>query len=961
MGYFADLGVGALYLSPFLRSRRGSTHGYDTVDHGEIDPAVGTEDEFRALATAARERGMGLVLDIVPNHMSIDDPRNGWWQNVLENGQCSPFANYFDIDWTPPKVALQGKVLLAFLGDQFGKVLEDQQTQLVYQDQRFMIRYYERLFPTDPRSWALVLRAALEQLVPVLEQTNPQRMELESVITALEHLPERSQVNPEAIQQRHRENDVARRRLSVLLQASREIREALAGTLESYNGTLGDPHSFDRLEAFLNEQAYRLCYWRVATDEINYRRFFDVDTLAAIRVEDDAVFEGVHALPLKFVAEGHVSGLRIDHADGLLDPQAYLAKLDNRAREAATSGPRRGLLNGSGPWMLVEKILSRDERLPADWPVAGTTGYNFLNLVNGLFVDRQGWAAIRDAYQKFTGQNEPFERVLYGAKRTILSSSLSSELYVLSSRLVRIAEQHRWSRDFTRASLFRALREVVACFPVYRTYTRPGSAGVSEEDRKRIRAAVRLAKRWNPAMSPSFFDFIASVLLLEAPDGLSEAVLEERREFVLKFQQVTGPVTAKGMEDTAFYRYYPLASLDEVGGNPLQSSVTVDRFHEVIQDRLANWPQEMSATGTHDTKRGEDLRARLNVLSEIPAAWEAAVGRWHAMNAQARRAVDDELVAAGQIPDANEEYLIYQTLVGLWPVLPPAGPGLDEAGWSALVERLLQYAEKAFREAKVHTSWLNPEREYEDSVQTFIKAILADRQSEFLQDLDALVRSIAHAGFVNSLSQLLIKIGAPGVPDFYQGVEFWDFNLVDPDNRRPVDYAARRRALTELIDTGRSDLGKLSGELLSHWPDERLKLLVTWRGLQCRREHPDLFSGHYQALPVTGARKANTCAFARVAWPQWAICAVPRLAVEAWCGVEQPHETSRDGTAGGWIPGRWWRETVIELPADAPRRWRDAITGRAATAQPQGDTAAALDVGELFTQFPVALLISEPE
>jgi (1->4)-alpha-D-glucan 1-alpha-D-glucosylmutase len=962
VSYLADLGVGALYLSPFLRSKLNSTHGYDIVDHGQVDPALGTDDDFLALANEVKASGMGLVIDIVPNHMCIDDTHNGWWQDLLENGPCSPYANYFDVDWNPPKAALHGKILLAVLGDQFGRILEDQQLQLVYQDQRFMIRYAERHFPTDPRSWVAVLKLTLEAVAVSLEPGQPQRLELESVITALEHLPERSNLATEAIQERYREKEVARRRLGVLLQGSPVVREALAGSLNSFNGTRGMPESFDRLETFLNEQAYRLCYWRVATDEINYRRFFDVDTLAAIRVEDPDVFRATHALALRFVSEGFVTGLRIDHADGLLDPQNYLATLAESANEAVGAA-------APSPYLLVEKILSRDEKLPRDWPVQGTTGYNFLNVLNGLFVDRDGWYALRNTYQSFTGEFATFPRVLYDAKHAILSTSLSSELYVLSDQLVRIAEQHRWSRDFTRASLFRSLREVVACFPVYRTYIRPGSDEVTAEDRKRIRETVRVAKRRNPAVSPSYFDFIASVLLLDDPDGLSELCRAQRRQFVLKFQQVTGPITAKGMEDTAFYRYYPLASLNEVGGDPMYPIVSVERFHDNQRERVADWPHEMSATGTHDTKRGEDLRARLNVLSEIPDAWAAAIARWRQLNAQSRPAVDDEQVADGQSPDANEEYLIYQTLVGIWPIAPTAAKtdlneavADDDAAWALLTQRMLNYLEKALREAKLHTSWLAPDREFEDSVQAFVRAILNDRTSPFLIDLDRFARSIADAGFVNSLAQLLVKICAPGVPDFYQGVELWDFNLVDPDNRRPVDFSLRREMLAQLISGSREDQPGVARELLSLWPDERVKLLVTWRGLECRRKDAELFSnGDYQSLTLVGPRQANACAFTRVAGERWAICIVPRLAQAAWTEDVADDSEPRGDRQIDWAPSRWWRQTWLELPVDGPRRFRHAITGQIIKPLEKGATGLTLDLGDLFAAFPVALLTSELE
>jgi (1->4)-alpha-D-glucan 1-alpha-D-glucosylmutase len=975
--YLHDLGVGALYLSPFFRARRGSTHGYDMVDPSQVDPSLGTEEEFGALAEKARDEELGVLIDLVPNHMGIDDPSNAWWQDVLENGAASPQASYFDIDWTPPKAALQGKVLLAILGDRFGTVLEQQQLQLIYQDHTFLIRCHERRLPTDHRTWVPLLKRVVEQLSHVLAAEEPRRMELESVMTALEHLPPRTDTSAEGVQVRYREKEIARRRLAALIDASAEIRAALMATLEEYNGRPGDPRSFDLLEAFLDEQAYRLCYWRVATDEINYRRFFDIDAMAAIRVEDPAVFQAVHTAVFRFLQRGWVTGLRVDHCDGLLDPQGYLETLSDQSAESlqlpanamATGQTNAAKPEAKPPYLVVEKILSRDETLPVDWPVQGTTGYGFLNLLNGLFVDRAGVAKIRTFYGRFTDQQDNFPAILRDSKRTILGTSLSSELYVLSNQLVRIAEQDRASRDFTRPSLFRALRDVMVCFPVYRTYIRPGSDEVSDVDRRRIREAVRAAKRVNPATSPTFFDFLASVLLREDPDGLSEAQRDQRRRFVLKFQQVSGPVTAKGMEDTAFYRYYPLASLDEVGGDPGQAAVLPEQFHKRIRERMAHWPHEMLATGTHDTKRGEDLRARLNVLSEIPEAWSAAVGRWQRLNASARVELDET-----QVPDANEEYLIYQTLVGTWPMIPRGAAAGSEAG-QEYVERIVHYIEKALHEAKLHSSWLNPDQAYDTAVANFVRAILADRNSPFINDLDAFVRSIADAGFLNSLAQTLVKICAPGVPDFYQGVELWDFNLVDPDNRRPVDFPRRREALSRLAVRSKDDLAGLAGELVANWPGDELKLFVIWRALHCRRENIDLFRGDYEPLVVVGQREASVCAFARHAGSQWAVCIVPRMTYPAWQDTTGGEASESKNTPAAPLPaGRWWRQTSVQLPAGAPAQWRNVFTGKQLSAAP-GDKndksresksrdggsldVRSLEVGEIFESFPVTLLVSE--
>lgn len=946
VGYLSDLGMGAAYLSPFFRAATGSTHGYDVVDPRQLDPSLGTEEDFGQLAETLRVQGMGMIVDIVPNHMGIADPHNVWWQDVLENGPASTFAKFFDIDWNPPKEALRGKVLLPVLGDQFGRIVEEGQLQLAYEDQRFAVRYFEHAFPTDPRSWVGVLRTAVDELAPAMDADVPERMELESIMTSLEHLPPRTELASEAISQRYREKEVARRRLAALIDSSREVAGAMAAAVTRFNGRRGEPASFDKLEGLLADQPYRLCYWRVATDEINYRRFFDVDSLAAIRVEDPQVFEAVHEAILQFIARGWVTALRIDHADGLREPQRYLADLAAAVRQVLRADSP-GEHGASPPlYTVVEKILAFDEGLPADWQAHGTTGYDFLNLLNGVFVDRLGAYSLRDVYARFLGAWEPFSQVLYESERTILATSLSAEMYVLSYLLDRISEQHRWSRDFTRFSLFRALREVVACFPVYRTYIRPEAGEVHVDDRRRIQDAVRLAKRRNPAMSPTFFDFIASVLLLEIPEGLSEEDRQERMQFVLRFQQFTGPVKAKGLEDTAFYRYCPLVSLNEVGGDPAVAGVSIEQFHRRVVEQSSSWPHTMLSSGTHDTKRGEDLRARLNVLSEAPGAWEEAVRRWRDFNAGARVELD-----GAAVPDANEEYLIYQTLVGSWP-----SGGLP-AGSESYIGRIVQYVDKALREAKLHTSWLNPYEEYDGGVANFIRGILADPAAPFVQDLDRFVGTIADAGFTNSLAQLLVKVCAPGVPDFYQGTELWDFNLVDPDNRRPVDFAARRQALAAIKQRLAESRSQLVAELVRQWPDQRIKLFTMWQALQFRKHRASLLEGKYQPLFSDGPRAPHVIAFARVAEPQWAVCVVPRLTMAAW--PTRRSELAAPADAADWPLADWWRETLCQLPPDAPRRWRDVFTGRALLAvNPTPDTAA-LDLGDVFRHFPVALLSGE--
>jgi (1->4)-alpha-D-glucan 1-alpha-D-glucosylmutase len=939
VGYLSDLGITTVYASPLFRAREQSSHGYDVVDYDVIDPSIGTEDDFGAFCGELQRHGMGLMMDAVPNHMGIDDWHNRWWQDVLANGPSSRYSKYFDIDWSPPKETLKDRILLPFLGDQFGKVLENQELTLVYDDGRFRVLYYDRRFPIAPRSSLLILRLALEHLSRELAPEDPHRMEFESVMTAIGNLPPRTTHDPEQSEIRRREAEVIRRRLATLSSVNVPVRRSIAAAVTELNGRRGNPASFDRLEELLSDQVYRLCYWRVASDEINYRRFFDINALAAVRVEDPEVFRAVHSLIVRFFQRGWISGLRIDHPDGLLDPQQYMADLNGRLREACEENG--GAQSSADPvpqapcwplYVVVEKILTRDEELPADWPVCGTTGYDFLNLVSGMLVDQRGVRQLTDAYTRFTDQPRAFRDVLYQSKRTILSTSMASELYVLTGNLERIAEQHRWSRDFTRTALRRVLAEVIACFAVYRTYIRPATGRVREEDRQQILSAIRAAQHRNPALSPATFDFLASVLLLEYPEGLREEDRQQRMQFVLKFQQMTGPVMAKGMEDTAFYRWYPLAAMAEVGGDPSSHGISVGRFHQRIAQRVEHWPCSLLATATHDTKRGEDVRARLLAISEVPEVWEQAIRRWQSCNESCRVEVDGL-----RVPDANEEYLLYQTVVGTWPIPLP-----DPGAWNTYVERIAAYMEKALREAKLHTSWANPDGLYEQGVKAFLRGILDKRRSpRFLQDLATFVESIADAGWINGLAQCVLKICAPGVPDFYQGTDLWDFHLVDPDNRSPVDFERRATLLSELRMRAYADLSGLVKELMAEWPDERLKMLVIWRGLELRRRHRNVFlEGSYQPLSSEGPRSGHVCSFVREHGGRWVMAVVPRSVA----GVNRAEFSA------------WWDATSLQLPDNAPRHWRHIITGQSVLAT-NGDSATGmLRLIDVFSQFPVAIL-----
>ena len=642
--YLYDLGVSDCYGSPLFASRQGSPHGYDIIDHSMLNPEIGSEDEFAEFARRLGRRGMGLIVDVVPNHMCIAGSSNRWWNDVLENGPSSPYAQFFDIDWLPPKPDLAGKALLPMLGDQYGLVLENQEISITYRHGAFFADYYETWLPIAPRSYTQILEPILPEIKAAYGAHHPHILELESIITALGHLPRCEETAPERIRERQREKEIIKRRIDLLLTECDEARRALNNSLRDLNGTKGVSESFDRLERLLADQAYRLGFWRVAADEINYRRFFDINELAAIRVEDPQVFAAVHELILRLIEQGFVTGLRIDHVDGLFDPAQYLGDLQAACLEARARLPMADATGAENLtsyrdadsckpfYIIVEKILSHGELMRPHWPAHGTTGYGFLNQLNGVFVEKENEAAIRRLYERGAGEAPNFADLIYECKKLILRVAMSSELHVLARRIDRISEQRRISRDFTLNSLQYALGEVIACFPVYRSYTRKQQAEVCREDRRHINKAISESKRRNPATSPSIFDFIGKLLLLEEPAGLTEAQRDARRDFIQRFQQLTGPVMAKGVEDTAFYRYYPLASLNEVGGEPQRFGITVEEFHGLNAQRMFERPHGLSATSTHDTKRGEDVRARINVLSEIPGKWYRAICRWKEIN-----------------------------------------------------------------------------------------------------------------------------------------------------------------------------------------------------------------------------------------------------------------------------------------------------------------------------------------
>src|SRR5213082_1430577 len=693
--YLDALGVSDAYASPYFQARPDSLHGYDITDHNKLNVAIGSREEYDSWIAQLHVHGMGHVLDFVPNHVGIADSRNEWWMDVLENGPSSRYAPYFDIDWRPVKFDLRDKVLLPILSDQYGRVLERGELRMRFEEGTFYLLYGERRLPIAPGTYRYVLDVALENLAEHKDEDF--YAELQSILTALEYLPKRTETDPRRIAERIREKEIIKRRLERHCVEAPQVQQAIEKALARISGEPGDPRSFDALDELLNAQSYRLAFWRVAAEEINYRRFFDVNDLAAIRVELPKVFDAVHRLLLELVQTRAVTALRIDHPDGLDLPREYFEKIQQRCAKAlAIALPQ----DGRAIYMVAEKILTGAEPLRKDWLVHGTPGYDFANQVMQLLVDSSAETELTKTFHRFIGHSLHFGHLVYAKKLQVMRLALANDVDVLGNMVDRLSEQNRWYRDFTLEALARAVRETIACFPVYRTYLAPGQP-VSEEDRQVIERAIASAKRRNPGMEESIFNFLRDILLFRFPENLDSQAREEHMHFVLKFQQFTGPIMAKGLEDTVFYIYNRLAALNEVGGEPQQFGIGVDAFHERNLDRNRNWPATLLATSTHDTKRSEDVRARMLAISEIPQLWGRSLQKWRTANRRFKKQIDD-----AEAPDAGEEYLLYQTLLGTWPVdldgapVPSVGP--------KFIARIQRYMAKALKEAKLNTSWIQP-------------------------------------------------------------------------------------------------------------------------------------------------------------------------------------------------------------------------------------------------------------
>ena len=958
--YLQALGITHCYASPILRARTGSQHGYDITDHNTINPEIGTPEEFEAFAQDLKALGMGLILDIVPNHMGVGHGTNPWWQDVLENGQSSAYADFFDIDWHPLKEELEGKVLLPVLGAAYGDELEQGKLKLNFDAGSFYISYYDRRFPLDPQTYPFIFEqlGTLSELHPDDQQWREKDApELQALVRNLRELPPTSSTDPEAKARRQRTTSVLKKQLGGLAERSTVVRAAIEEAVRRVNGDPEYPASFDVLHRILESQAYRVAHWRVSGEEINYRRFFDINDLVGLRMENPAVFAETNKLLRRLLADEYISGIRLDHPDGLFNPVQYFSRMQmlyaashccgkDPTGPVAENGIELDVLSlCSGEditqdaplYLLVEKILEPGEHLRKDWPVDGTVGYEFGNLLNNVFINSRTRRFFTNLYHRFIGGPIDVNTLIYGSKKRIMLTSLSSEVAVLTHMLEDLSSTDRRARDFTRSLLRNAIRETIACFPVYRTYI-DARGTVSDEDRGYIQEAVARAKRRNQNSNLAVYDFLRNALLLEGPDNDCGAEhYRKRLLFSLKFQQLTGPVMAKGLEDTACYIYNRFISVNEVGGSPVEFGIGLDEFHHGNLERLRDWPYSLLSTSTHDSKRSEDVRARLNVLSEMPKQWSEQVIRWRRANRSKKRTLSDGRV----VPDANEEYMLYQTLVGAWPLEMNSEADRDE-----FATRIKEFMTKAVHEAKVNVSWLNQNQEYVDGLTQFIDRILRPgsekRPNHFLRQFETFLSPVQFFGAINSLAQVVIKGTAPGVPDFYRGCELWDFSLVDPDNRRPVNYQRRQRYLAELLK-GEAGPESPSSNVLSNSCDGRSKMWTTMKVLRFRREHPELFSAGSEYIPLVAlnAWHEHVIAFARQCDDDMAITIAPRFTYNLMKGEQR-------------LPvGDAWSDAEIALPPNAAPELNNVLTGEIVRVH-QG----RLLCREVFRSFPVALLSS---
>ena len=903
--YLAELAISDLYASPIFKARKGSPHGYDVVDQTQINPELGSESDFEDLATALVEHRLGWLQDIIPNHMAFSH-ENNTLMDVLENGRASEYYTFFDVEWHHPYEGIRNRVLAPFLGTFFGEALEKGQIKLSYDDSGLWMTYFDIRFPLKVESYLNIFTYDLDRLKNDLGSDHSDFTKLLGIVYLLKNLPSQEQNR-----ERYAQMAFAKRMLWELYSTNEHLKGFIDTNILIFNGDPQFPLSFNLLDGLLSEQHFRLSFWKVATEEINYRRFFNINELISLKIEEDAVFDHTHSLIFKLLNKKKVSGLRIDHLDGLYDPTRYLQQLRKQVGEL---------------YVVAEKILQQGEQLPHVWPVQGTSGYDFLNYLNQIFCKKDSETKFTRIYSRFTNLKVSFAELVYEKKKLILERHMAGDVDNIANLLKRASSRDRHGGDITLYGLKMAMVEVMARFPVYRTYI--SEEVFRDEDRFYIGTAVDKALQSNPGLMHEL-QFIRRFLLLELGDYLSAEEKKDCLHFVMRFQQFTGPLMAKGFEDTTLYIYNRLLSLNEVGGFPENFGVSLEEFHDFNRSRNDFWPHSLNATSTHDAKRGEDVRARLNVLSELPEEWENNIRKWSKINSKKKKTM-----GGLRVPEKNDEYFLYQTLIGAYPFSQKELP--------LFTERIKSYLIKAVREAKIHTAWLEPDHEYEDGCIKFLEQIHnTSKTNEFLETFFPFQRKVAYYGIFNSLSQTLIKITSPGVPDFYQGAEMWDLNLVDPDNRRPVDFGIRESLLRNITEAAQGDLLSLLDELLRHREDGRIKLFLISMALKTRKQHADIFQmGTYIPLAVSGRLKDHLVAFLREYDDKRTVTIAPRFFVAL---VEE-----------GKLPlgTEVWQDTTVVMPVIAPLKWTNALTGEVIP----GDKH--LPVGKILKHFPVALLVS---
>lgn len=895
VAYLANLGIADIYASPIFKACQGSTHGYDVVDQTIFNPELGIESDFSDLIAQVQQHKMGWLQDIVPNHMAYDS-QNLWLMDVLEHGKDSEFFDFFDVHWNQTYEEMDERILAPLLGDFYGNCLERGEIKLEYKEQGLIVNYFGLELPVKIESYITFITHNLGALTREVGRQHPDFIKFLGILYLLRTISEQTKQR-----ERYDQLKFIKSLLWETYSQNPLVEKFIHNNLKEFNGEVGNPESFNLLDKLLAEQFYRLSFWKVGAEEINYRRFFTVNELISVKVEELKVFNKTHELISRLVGENKFTGVRIDHIDGLYNPAEYLTRLREKLGDT---------------YITVEKILELTEDLPSNWQIQGTSGYEFLNYVNGLFCKSENEHEFNNIYTSFTGLKTTYEDLVYEKKSLILSRNLAGDLENLTLILKRISSHTRAGSDFTIYGLRQALFQVLVLFPIYRTYI--DANGVTEVDQKYVKETIKAAKKKAPLLINEL-NFIQKVLLLEYEDFRSKTQREEWLYFVMRSQQLTGPLMAKGVEDTLLYVYNRLLSLNEVGGNPSHFGIELSLFDQFNQNKVNNWQQGMNTTATHDTKRGEDIRARLNVLSEIPQEWSRQVNEWRKLN---------QVHKQDSMPDANDEYFFYQTLLGVFP--------FAESDLANLPTRIKDYILKAVREAKVHTAWLRPDEEYEQAFFSFIERIFAAKESDFWQQFRPFQKQIAEYGIYNSLAQVLIKNTAPGVPDLYQGAELWELSLVDPDNRRPVDYQQRISFLEDIQAKTKQDILQLVKELIATKETGKIKLFLTHQLLKARKNYSEIFlNGNYQPIEITGKHRNHIIAFARNYEDQILVAIAPRFLTE----IIQP----------GHLPlGREiWQDTSLKL---AHKNWHNLIDN-------QTIVGKNLTVGKILENFPVALLI----